>query len=57
MMLLYGVEKMEEQLAVVAASWTTASASGDFAVRRHSEHPLQRDALRQRRPAVESRIN
>jgi hypothetical protein len=31
LMLIYGVSKMEEQLAVVAASWTTGSLTGDFA--------------------------
>ena len=35
MMLLYGVQKMEEQLAVVAATWTTAAASGDYAADGH----------------------
>jgi hypothetical protein len=31
LMLVYGVSKMEEQLAVVAATWATSSLSGDFA--------------------------
>jgi hypothetical protein len=31
LLLLYGVSKMEEELAVVAASWATGTASGDFA--------------------------
>jgi hypothetical protein len=31
MLLLYAVQKMEEQLAVVAATWTTATLNGDFA--------------------------
>jgi Tfp pilus assembly protein PilV len=37
MVLLYAVEKMEEQLAVAAASWTTASAAGDFASEGHPD--------------------
>ncbi len=37
MVLLYAVEKMEEQLAVVAANWTTAAASGDFASEGHPD--------------------
>jgi hypothetical protein len=36
LLLLYGVSKMEEQLAVVAASWTTGTASGDFAADGHA---------------------
>jgi hypothetical protein len=36
MLLIYGVQKMEEQLAVVAATWTTASAAGDFAAEGHA---------------------
>ena len=35
MLLIYGVQKMEEQMAVVAASWTTATQSGDFAADGH----------------------
>src|SRR3990172_2622743 len=35
MVLLYGVQKMEEQLAVVAATWTTATLNGDFASEGH----------------------
>ncbi|MEX2317814.1 MAG: hypothetical protein WD669_11720 [Pirellulales bacterium] len=31
LMLIYGVSKMEEQLAVVAASWATGTLNGDFA--------------------------
>jgi hypothetical protein len=31
LILVYGVSKMEEQLAVVAASWTTGTATGNFA--------------------------
>lgn len=31
MLLIYGVQKMEEQLAVVAATWAAGSASGNFA--------------------------
>jgi hypothetical protein len=30
-LLIHGVSKMEEQLAIVAASWATGSTSGDFA--------------------------
>jgi hypothetical protein len=30
-LLIHGVSKMEEQLAVVAASWATGTTSGDFA--------------------------
>jgi hypothetical protein len=36
LLLVYGVSKMEEQLAVVAASWTTGNASGDFAADGHA---------------------
>jgi hypothetical protein len=32
LMLLFGVSKMEEQLAMVAANWTTGSLNGDFAL-------------------------
>jgi hypothetical protein len=35
LMLLYGVSKMEEQLAIVAASWTTGTVNGDFAADGH----------------------
>lgn len=31
LMLVYGVSKMEEQLAVVAATWATSTLNGDFA--------------------------
>ncbi|HEY4234413.1 MAG TPA: hypothetical protein VGM76_13355 [Lacipirellulaceae bacterium] len=30
MLLLYGIEKMEEQQAICARSWTTGNASGNF---------------------------
>jgi hypothetical protein len=30
-MLIFGVSKMEEQLAIVAAGWTTGTATGNFA--------------------------
>ncbi len=30
LMLIYGVSKLEEQLAVVAASWSTGTLAGDF---------------------------
>ena len=57
MLLLYGVSKMEEQLAIVAATWTHGErVTGDFAADGHAEHPLHRDAIRQRRPAAESPI-
>ena len=36
LLLVYGVSKMEEQLAIVAASWTTGTASGDFAADGHA---------------------
>jgi hypothetical protein len=36
MLLTYGVSKMEEQLAVVAATWTEGSSSGDFAADGHA---------------------
>jgi hypothetical protein len=36
LMLVYGVSKMEEQLAVVAASWTTGTVNGDFAADGHA---------------------
>jgi hypothetical protein len=35
LILIYGVSKMEEQMAVVAATWTTGTASGDFAADGH----------------------
>jgi Tfp pilus assembly protein PilV len=37
MLLLYAVQTMEEQLAVVAANWTTATATGDFAAEGHAD--------------------
>jgi hypothetical protein len=36
LLLVYGVSKMEEQLAIVAATWTTGTASGDFAADGHA---------------------
>jgi hypothetical protein len=36
LLLVYGVSKMEQQLAVVAATWTTGNASGDFAADGHA---------------------
>jgi hypothetical protein len=36
MLLAYSVSKMEEQLAVVAASWMEGTASGDFAADGHA---------------------
>jgi hypothetical protein len=36
LLLVYGVSKMEEQLAVVAATWTTGTATGDFAADGHA---------------------
>jgi hypothetical protein len=35
LLLSYGVSKMEEQLAIVAAGWTTGNLTGDFAVDAH----------------------
>jgi len=35
LLLIYGVAKMEEQLAVAAASWTESTTSGDFAADGH----------------------
>src|SRR5262249_38272436 len=37
MLLLYGVQKMEEQLAVIGSTWTTATLNGDFATEGHSD--------------------
>jgi hypothetical protein len=36
MLLTYGVSKMEEQLAIVAATWVEGSVSGDFAADGHA---------------------
>lgn len=36
MLLNYGVCKMEEQLAIVAATWTTGTAAGDFSTDGHA---------------------
>ena len=36
LLLMYGVSKMEEQLAVVAATWTTGTVTGDFAADGHA---------------------
>jgi hypothetical protein len=36
MLLTYGVSKMEEQLAIVAASWTEGNVAGDFAADGHA---------------------
>jgi hypothetical protein len=36
MLLTYGVSKMEEQLAIVAANWTEGATSGDFAADGHA---------------------
>ncbi|QDU57124.1 hypothetical protein [Aeoliella mucimassa] len=33
----YAVSKLEEQLALVAATWTSGSASGDFAADGHAD--------------------
>jgi hypothetical protein len=35
-LLTYAVGKMEEQLAIIGATWTEGSASGDFAVDGHA---------------------
>jgi len=37
LLLNFGVSKMEEQLAVVAATWATATVNGDFAADGQSE--------------------
>jgi hypothetical protein len=36
LMTIYGVSKMEEQMSVVAATWTTGTVSGDFAADGHA---------------------
>lgn len=36
LMLMYGVSKMEEQLAIVSASWTEGTENGDFAADGHA---------------------
>jgi hypothetical protein len=36
LMLIYGVSKMEEQLAIVAATWATGTVAGDFATDGHA---------------------
>jgi hypothetical protein len=36
MLLTYGVSKLEEQLAIVAATWTEGNLSGDFAADGHA---------------------
>jgi hypothetical protein len=36
LLLIYSVSKMEQQLAVVAATWTTGTANGDFAADGHA---------------------
>jgi hypothetical protein len=36
LLLSYGVSKMEEQLAIVAAGWATGSLTGDFAADGHA---------------------
>ena len=36
LMLMYGVSKMEEQLAIVSATWTDGTANGDFAADGHA---------------------
>jgi hypothetical protein len=36
MILIYGVSKMEEQLAVAAANWTEGTVGGDFAADGHA---------------------
>jgi hypothetical protein len=35
LMTIYGVSKMEEQMSVVAATWATATVTGDFAADGH----------------------
>jgi hypothetical protein len=36
LLVIYGVSKMEEQLAIVAATWGEGTASGDFAAEGHA---------------------
>jgi hypothetical protein len=36
LMTIYGVSKLEEQMAVVAATWATGTVSGDFAADGHA---------------------
>lgn len=36
-LLTYGIGKMEEQLAIVAASWAEGTVSGDFAAEGHAD--------------------
>jgi hypothetical protein len=36
LLLIYGVSKMEEQMAIAAATWSEGSASGDFAADGHA---------------------
>jgi hypothetical protein len=36
LMTVYGVSKMEEQMAIVAATWATGTVSGDFAADGHA---------------------
>jgi hypothetical protein len=36
LLLVYGVSKMEEELAVVAATWATGTVTGDFAADGHA---------------------
>jgi hypothetical protein len=36
LLLIYGVSKMEEQMAIAAATWSEASASGDFVTEGHA---------------------
>jgi hypothetical protein len=36
LLVIYGVSKMEEQLAIVGASWTTGTINGDFASDGHA---------------------
>jgi hypothetical protein len=36
LMMIYGVSKLEEQMAIVAATWATGTVSGDFAADGHA---------------------
>ena len=40
LLLTYGVSKMEEQLAIVGATWATGNRDGQLRSRRPVEHPL-----------------
>ena len=46
LLLTYGVSKMEEQLAIVGATWTDRNRDRRFRRRRPCQYPLQRHAVR-----------